>query len=72
MSVVIDSSVTLAWFFEDERSSAADAVLRQVTEMGAVVPSLWCLEVANALPLATLDKELRTAGSALGVTLLGC
>jgi hypothetical protein len=29
--LVIDSSITLAWFFEDERSAAADAVLRQVT-----------------------------------------
>lgn len=136
MSVVIDSSITLAWFFEDERSASADAVLRQVTESGAVAPSLWRLEVANALqmavrrqridaafrdasladlqalmvaidletdnqawkttlhlaercrltvydaayielaqrrnlPLATLDQELRDAGSALGVTLLG-
>jgi predicted nucleic acid-binding protein len=136
VSLVIDSSVTLAWFFDDERTPAADAVLRQVTESGAVVPSLWRLEIANALhtavrrrridarfrdasladlralpiavdaetdrqawgsaltlaercrltvydaaylelaqrlnlPLATLDKELRAAGKALGITLYG-
>jgi predicted nucleic acid-binding protein len=136
VSLVIDSSITLAWFFEDERSAAADDVLRQVTESGAVAPSLWRLEVANALqaairrkridaafrdasiadlralavaidaetdqrawtttlqlaerwrltlydagylelaqrlglPLATLDQELRAAGQALGITLLG-
>jgi len=136
MSVVLDSSITVAWYFADERTAAADAVLSQVTESGAVVPSLWRLEVANALqmsvrrkridaayrdaslealralaitiddetnaqawsttlrlsdsyrltlydaaylelaqrrglPLATLDQELRTAGGALGVTLLG-
>jgi predicted nucleic acid-binding protein len=136
MSVVLDSSITVAWYFADERTAAADAVLSQVTESGAVVPSLWRLEVANALqmsvrrkridaayrdaslealralaitiddetnaqawsttlrlsdsyrltlydaaylelaqrrglPLATLDQELRTAGGALGVTLVG-
>ena len=136
MSLVIDSSITLAWLFEDERSAAADAVLLQVTESGAIAPSLWRLEVANGLqmavrrnridkafrdasiadlrtlevsidaetdqrawsttlqlaerwrltlydaaylelaqrlgiPLATLDKELRAAGTALGLTLLG-
>jgi len=136
MSLVIDSSITLAWFFADERSDAADTVLRQVTESGAVAPSLWRLEVANALqmavrrnrinmnfrdaslvdlralavtidgetdhhawtttlhlaeqyrltlydaaylelaqrlnlPLATLDQELRAAGGAIGITLLG-
>ena len=136
MSLVIDSSITLAWFFEDERTDAADAVLRQVAESGASAPSLWKLEVANGLqmavkrkritqafrdasiadlralvvtidaqtdqqawtttlqlsdrwrltlydaaylelaqrldlPLATLDNELRTAGSSLGLSLLG-
>lgn len=136
MSLVIDSSITLAWFFDDERSAAADAVLRQVADSGAVAPSLWKLEVANALqmavrrkridaafrdasladlralavtidpetdrqawattlhlaercrltlydaaylelaqrlglPLATLDQELRTAGNAIGVAMLG-
>ena len=136
MSLVIDSSITLAWFFEDERSAGADAVLRQVAESGAVAPALWKLEVANglqmavrrkrideafrdasiadlralgvvidaqtdqqawsttlqladrwrltlydaaylelaqrlSLPLATLDKELRAAGTALGLSVLG-
>lgn len=136
MSLVLDSSVTLSWCFEDERTAATVALLRQIQESGAVVPSLWRLEVANALqmsmrrgrvtgefrdamlndflaldittdtdtdtfawsatlrladrfqltlydaaylelaqrlslPLATLDRELRTAAGALGVPLLG-
>ncbi len=49
MSLVLDSSVALAWLFEDENSDQASHVLRQVTEIGATVPSLWRLEVANAL-----------------------
>ncbi len=136
MSLVLDASLTLSWFFKDERTPGADAVLTEVTEKGAVVPALWRLEVANALqmavrrkridasfrdgaltqlsrlsisadpdtdayawtvilqladrfqltlydaayleladrrrlPLATLDRELRDASSALGITLLG-
>ena len=61
MSVVIDSSITLAWFFEDERSVAADAVLKQVVESGAVVPTLWRLEVANALQMAIRRKRIDAA-----------
>ncbi len=58
MSLVLDSSLTLAWFFEDERSALADAVLRQVAESGAVVPSLWRLEIANALQMAVRHKRI--------------
>lgn len=68
MSLVIDSSITLAWFFEDEWSAAADTVLRQVAESGAVVPSLWRLEVANALQMAVrrqrVDARFRDASIA--------
>jgi predicted nucleic acid-binding protein len=136
VSLVLDPSLTLAWYFEDERTDAADAVLSQVVDEGAVVPPLWRVEVLNAfqmgirrkridtvfrdtalarlsamaidvdaesdmqvwtttlhladrfrltaydaiylelaqrrqLPLASLDEELRRAGAALGVTLLG-
>ena len=136
MSFVLDSSVALTWCFDDERMVATDALLDRVVESGATAPSLWPLEVLNALamaerrsridaarrqslggflrdlpvtidvetasqawavtsqlatrfritmydaaylelaqrlglPLATLDQELRAAGGALGVTLLG-
>lgn len=52
MSLVVDSSMALAWCFEDERTDHATAVLRQVAEQGALVPSLWHLEVANGLQTA--------------------
>ena len=52
MSVVIDASVTLSWYFEDERTPATDAVLSRVTDAGAIVPSLWRLETANGLQVA--------------------
>jgi predicted nucleic acid-binding protein len=136
VSLVLDASLTLSWYFEDERTPTIDAVLDQVVASGAIVPSLWRIEVANgfqmairrnridrdfrdgairhlgllpimvdpetdtyvwtamlrladrfgltvydavylelaqrrSLPLASLDKELRTAGQALGVPMLG-
>ena len=49
MSLVLDASMTIALLFEDEQCEAALAVLGQVAAQGAIVPSLWRLEVANVL-----------------------
>jgi hypothetical protein len=49
MSLVLDASMTIAWLFDDERTPAAHAVMRRVVAEGAIVPSLWRLEVANVL-----------------------
>jgi hypothetical protein len=46
---VLDGSITLAWFFEDESDAYADAVEDALAKANAVVPALWHLEVANAL-----------------------
>ena len=61
MSLVLDASLTLSWFFKDERTPGADAVLTEVTEKGAVVPALWRLEVANALQMALRRKRIDAA-----------
>ena len=58
MSLVLDASLTLSWFFKDERTPGADAILSEVTEKGAVVPALWRLEVANALQMAVRRKRI--------------
>lgn len=52
MSFVVDSSLALAWCFEDERSDTTDDLLRQVAASGAVAPGLWPLEVLNGLAMA--------------------
>jgi predicted nucleic acid-binding protein len=49
VSLVLDASMTIAWLFEDERTPAAHDVMRRVVREGALVPSLWRLEVANVL-----------------------
>jgi predicted nucleic acid-binding protein len=52
MSFVVDSSIALAWCFEDEATEAADALLVRLTNDGAYAPSLWALEVLNVLVTA--------------------
>lgn len=52
MSLVLDSSVTLAWVLPDERHPAIDALWDRVVSSRAWVPSLWRLEVANSLTMA--------------------
>ena len=60
MSLVVDASLTLGWYFEDERSAAGDAVLDRVTEEGGIVPALWRYEVANGLQMAVRRKRIDT------------
>jgi predicted nucleic acid-binding protein len=65
MSVALDASVTLAWLFGDEVSPEVRRVFEGIAERGAVVPSLWSLEVANSLTMAVrrkrIDAEFRQA-----------
>jgi predicted nucleic acid-binding protein len=51
MSLVLDSSVTLAWVYSAEATPAILRVLEVVSDAGAWVPSLWRLEVANILEM---------------------
>jgi predicted nucleic acid-binding protein len=46
---VLDCSVVFAWFFADESDAYADAIADSLKVSAAVVPSLWPLEVANAI-----------------------
>ncbi|MGJ3264043.1 MAG: type II toxin-antitoxin system VapC family toxin [Salinarimonas sp.] len=55
--IVLDSSMTLSWFFEDEQTPAGTAVLQRLPNLGAIAPSLWKLEVANALATAVRRKR---------------
>jgi len=57
MSLVIDASMTVAWLFSDERSEVPQTVLRRVAAEGALVPSLWRLEIANVLRNAVRRKR---------------
>lgn len=58
MSLVLDASLTIAWYFEDERSTQTETLLDQVTAEGAIVPTLWKIEVANGLQMAMRRKRI--------------
>lgn len=58
---VIDTSVAMAWCFEDETTQATDAVLDRLRDDQAVVPPIWPLEVANVLLVAERRGRLSEA-----------
>lgn len=55
MSLVLDASAALAWFFErsdPQEAALADRLLDDIVAQPVWVPGLWHLEVANALLIA--------------------
>ena len=52
MSLVLDSSATLAWIYSGETTDPIRRLFEAVGDEGAVVPSLWRLEIANSLTVA--------------------
>jgi predicted nucleic acid-binding protein len=51
MSLVLDSSVILAWVYSDETTEAVKQVLEMLSQSSAWVPGLWRLEIANVLEM---------------------
>jgi predicted nucleic acid-binding protein len=68
VSLVLDSSATLAWIYDDESTDPVRAVWERIADTGAVVPALWRLEVANSLTVAVprnrIDTEFRRSALA--------
>jgi predicted nucleic acid-binding protein len=61
VSLVLDASVTMAWYFEHEGTPATEEALDHVVENSAVVPAIWRFEVGNALQAAIRHKRIDTA-----------
>ena len=61
MAFVIDASVTLPWFLEDERTAFTDSLLESMYEVDFWAPSIWCLEVPNALLIAERKRRIQPA-----------
>ena len=55
---VVDASVTLAWCFPDEISDYADDVLIGLEGKTILVPTVWCLEIANAVLVGERKRRL--------------
>jgi predicted nucleic acid-binding protein len=58
VSLVLDSSATLAWIYQDEVSDGTRRIFDQVAASGAWVPSLWRLEIANGLQNGIRRKRI--------------
>jgi predicted nucleic acid-binding protein len=58
MGVVIDASLTLAWFLEGERTRFSEALFDQVELLDLWAPAIWRLEVPNALLVAERRKRI--------------
>ena len=61
MSFVLDTSVTMAWLFEDETTRTTEAILDRLNEEDALVPTLWTYEVGNVLLMAERHNRITEA-----------
>lgn len=68
---VLDGSVALVWGFEDEDDAYATAILERMADLQAHVPSLWSLEVANALLVGERRGRTTAANTARFLAILG-
>ena len=59
MAFVLDCSVTMAWVFPDEATEATNQLRDSLVESRAFAPSLWPVEVANVLLVATRRNRIR-------------
>jgi predicted nucleic acid-binding protein len=67
---VIDASVALAWCFDDEATEATRALLDRFEDERAEVPSLWHLELANALAMGERNKRITPARASEFIALI--
>jgi predicted nucleic acid-binding protein len=68
---VVDNSVVMAWCFQDEGNSYAEAVLESLETGEAFVPAIWPLEVGNVLLVAERKNRLSQASVVRFLALLG-
>ena len=69
-AIVIDASVALAWCFPDEASDYADDVLVALEGHSILVPTLWPIEITNALLVAERRKRIKQSAIRQFVELL--
>lgn len=67
---VLDSSMAVAWSFEDETNDYADRVHLHLSTKHAVAPVLWPLEVANALLMGERRKRATEADTSRWTSML--
>lgn len=68
---VIDSSVSLAWCFDDEATVDTDALLALLAKESAVVPAWWYIEMTNVLALAERKGRIKAVQVAEFIAMIG-
>ncbi len=58
---VLDCSAAVAFVFKDEVSERSEELLYRVKSEGAVVPSIWLLEIGNVLVQAERKRRITNA-----------
>jgi predicted nucleic acid-binding protein len=58
VSLVLDGSATLGWFYPDETTDALDKLFDRVVARGAFVPELWKIEIASSLTVGTRRRRI--------------
>ena len=56
--IILDCSVTASWFIPDEFSKSSFNIRDKIRERGAIVPTIWSLEVGNVLLISERRKRI--------------
>jgi predicted nucleic acid-binding protein len=60
--LVLDASVTLCWFFEDQATPFTEAILDRLNDGSeAVVAAIWPVEIVNTMAVAERRKLVKAA-----------
>jgi len=59
VTLVLDSSISLAWCFHDEQTPQINSILLRAARQGARAPILWRFEVANGLVVAQRRNRIQ-------------
>ena len=68
--LVLDASSVLSWCFEDQNGPEADALIDRVAAVGALVPAIWSLEIANALVVAERRNRIAREDSGAFIAMI--
>jgi predicted nucleic acid-binding protein len=68
--IVLDCSITIAWCFENEKTSKIESVIEMLDRCRAVVPSIWPLEVLNVMLVAERHHRITEAQTTRYLSLL--
>ena len=56
--ITLDCSVTASWFIPDEFTQISINIKDEVSKKGAIVPTIWSLEVGNVLLISERRKKI--------------